>query len=284
VTLVVNGLIVGCIYGIIALGLVLVYKGSRVVNFAQGDFGMVGAFVLFSLYAEHHLPVGLAVAAALAVAALLGAATEVLVVRHLVERSPVIAFVGTLGVSVFLQLVAEEVFDPGLRFFPPLVSGRPLRIGGLFVTRGQLLAVAVAVVVTLLTYLLYTHSPLGLRMRAVAQNPVGAALMGVNVRAVSTLTWAAGGLLSGVAAVLIAPLVTFQLLFMFFLLARALAAAIVGGLTSLVGGFAAGLLLGLAESAVTRYVSVQGGVEVGLLGLVLVALLLRPRGLFRSEY
>lgn len=280
----VNGVIVGCIYGIFALGLVLVYRGSRVVNFAQGEFGMVGAFVLFALYAQRHLPLGVAVAIALAVSAALGALTDVVVVRHLTGRDPVIAFVATLGVGALLQLTVQDVFDPGLRYFPPLLTGSPLRVGGLFVTPGQMLAVGAAIVVTGVTYIVNTRTRFGLQMRAVAQNPYGSRLLGVNVGLVSTVTWAAGGLLSGIAAILIAPLITFQVFFMFFLLARALAAAMLGGLTSLVGAFVAGLVLALMEAGVTRYTSVTGGVEMILFGLVLVMLLVRPRGLFGAEY
>lgn len=279
-----NGIVVGSVYAIFALGLVLVYKGSRVVNFAQGEFGMFGAFVFFELHAERGMSLWLAVPATLAVSAALGAATEALVIRRLVRRSPVIAFVATLGIGTLLILVAEDLFDPGLRYFPPLVQGDPLAIGGLFVTRQQGLAAAVAALIALLTSVVYTKTPLGLRMRAVAQSPFGAGLLGVNVDALSTLTWAVGGLLAGLAALLIAPLVTFHVFFMTFLLARALAASIVGGLTSLVGAYAGGLALGLLEAGVTRYSPLSGSVEAGLFAVVLVVLLLRPRGLLGAEY
>jgi branched-chain amino acid transport system permease protein len=225
-----------------------------------------------------------ALPAALATSALLGLITEVLVIRHLLARSPVIAFVATLGVGTLLILGAEDLFDPGLRFFPPLIEGDPVHIGGLFVTRQQFLAVAAAAVVALVSSVVYTRTPAGLRMRAVAQNPGGAALLGVNVPLVRTATWAAGGLLAGLAAVLIAPLVTFQVFFMFFLLARALAAAMLGGLTSLAGALGAGLFLGILESGLTRYVPVEGSVELALFVGVLALLLLRPRGLAGTEY
>jgi len=280
----VNGLIVGCIYGVFALGLTLVYKGSRVVNFAQGDFGMVGAFVLLQLYGKGDVPVGVALLAALATATVLAVLTERLVVRRLVGRPVMVAFAATLGVGALLQLAAQDLFNPGLQYFPPLVAGVGIHVGGLFVSPSQLLVVAVTAAVTLATYLLYSRTRLGLQVRAVAQNPAGATLLGVDSGAVSTATWAVGGLLSGIAAVLIAPLVTFQLFFMFFLLARALAAALLGGLTSLVGAFAGGIAVGLAEAVVTRYTSVAGGVEIGLLVIVLVLLVARPRGLFAMEY
>lgn len=279
-----NGFIVGSIYAIFALGLVLVYKGSRVVNFAQGEFGMFGAFVFFALHAQREISLWVAVPAALGTSAALGALTERLVIRKLVRRSPVVAFVATLGIGTFLILVAEDVFDPGLRYFPPLIQGDPLPVGGLSVTRQQALAVATGAVVSLVTSILYNRTPLGLRMRAVAQNPYGAELLGVNVHAVSTLTWAIGGLLAGLAALLIAPLVTFQVFFMTFLLARALAAAIVGGLTSLVGAYAGGLALGLIESGVIRYAPISGVVEAGLFAIVLAMLIARPRGLLGAEY
>lgn len=281
---IVNGLIVGCIYGIFALGLTLVYKGSRVVNFAQGDFGMIGAYVLFELYAKHHLPVGVGVAAALATAVALGVVTELLVIRHLAERPPVVAFVATLGVGGFLQLLAQDLFNPGLQYFPPLVRGAGVRVAGLFISPSQILIVAVVVVVTIATFVVYRRTSVGLEVRAVAQNPSGATLLGVNARAVSTVTWGVGGLLSGLAAILIAPLVTFQLFFMFFLLARALAAALLGGLTSLAGALIAGLVLGVAEAAITRYTQIAGGVEIGVFVLVLALLVARPRGLFGAEY
>jgi branched-chain amino acid transport system permease protein len=279
-----NGIVVGSVYAIFALGLVLVYKGSRVVNFAQGEFGMFGAFVLFALHAERGMSLWIALPAALASSAVLGALTELLVMRRLVRRGPVIAFVATLGIGTFLILAVEDIFDPGLRYFPPLIAGDALSVGGLFVTRQQALAVGVATLVAVVTSIVYTRTPLGLRMRASAQNPFGAVFVGVNVDAMSTLTWAVGGLLAGLAAVLIAPLVTFQVFFMTFLLARALAASIVGGMTSLVGAYVGGITLGLLESAVTRYSPISGSVEAGLFGIVLVMLLIRPRGLLGAEY
>lgn len=279
-----NGVIVGSIYGVFALGLTIIYKGSRVVNFAHGEFGMVGAYVLFELYAQRHWPVGVGVALALATAVALALATQLAVVRPLVRTSPVVAFVATLGVGGFLQLAAQDVFDPSLQFFPPLVTGTGVRAGGLLISASQLLAFGTAAIVTAAVYVLYQRTPAGLRMRAVAQNPGGATLLGVDAEAVSTLTWAIGGLLSGIAAVLIAPLVTFQVYFMFFLLARALAASMLGGLTSLAGAFVGGIALGVAEAMVTRYTTLSGGVEVGLFAFVLLLLLLRPRGLFGAEY
>jgi branched-chain amino acid transport system permease protein len=122
------------------------------------------------------------------------------------------------------------------------------------------------------------------RIQAVAHNPYGAGLLGVNVDALSTLTWAIGGLLAGLAALLIAPLVTFQVFFMTFLLARALAAAIVGGLGSLVGAYAGGLALGVIEAGVTRYSPISGSVEAGLFAIVLAILLVRPRRILGAEY
>lgn len=262
----------------------IVYKGSRVVNFAHGEFGMIGAYVLFELYAKRELPVVVGVAAALAVATSLAVVTEFAVIRQLTGNSPLVAFVATLGVGGFLQLAAQDLFNPGLQYFPPLVTGTGMRFAGLIVSPSQLLAVGTAAVVTLATYMLYQRTGLGLRMRAVAQNPQGAALLGVDTRAISTLAWGIGGLLSGMAAVLIAPLVTFQVYFMFFLLARALAASMVGGLTSLAGAFVGAIALGVAEAFLTRYTTFSGGVEMAVFVFVLALLVVRPRGLFGAEY
>ncbi|HEY2716009.1 MAG TPA: branched-chain amino acid ABC transporter permease [Solirubrobacterales bacterium] len=280
----VGGLVTGAVYGMAALALVLVYKGSRVINLAQGDFGMFGVFVFYAVAISSGLGKVPGIAAALITAALLAALVERLVISRLRDAPGGVAMVATLGVATLLQVAATDIWSAEARYLPPLIEGNAFNIGLVVVSNSQLLALGTGAVVAVAVGLMYRFTPFGLKVRAVAQNPYGASLLGVDERWVSIGLWAVGGLIAGLAGLVIAPLVTFQVAFMLLLLARVLTAAVVGGLTSLVGAFLAALVLGVVEQAIAIKTSEPGLLELVLFLLVLVVLTLRPQGLGRTEY
>lgn len=170
------------------------------------------------------------------------------------------------------------------RFLPPLATGGGVRIAGITVSPGQL--VILGSVLGVLTGLgaLYRFTSFGLRLRATAVDPLAAGLVGVDTDRTSVATWALAGGLAGLSAIVIAPSVAFGVFFMTSLLLRSVAAALVGGLTSIWGAFAAGITLGVAEGVIGYVSPITGLVEVLLAGFVIVLLLVRPGGLVRSAY
>jgi branched-chain amino acid transport system permease protein len=292
---VVSGFFVGLVYGLLGVGFVIVYRGSRVVNFAYGESGMVAAMVFADLrFGTGAASVGptaavdhgflLALPLAIMVAAALGAATEFFVARPLRSAPRVQVLVGTLAVGAFLFAFAVDHWGTDARFIKPIVAGEGVKLGSIQVSPGQLLILAVVVVVLALLAAIYRFTPFGLRMRATALDPYAAGLIGVNVNATSMATWALAGGLAGLSAILIAPLGAFNVTFMITLTVRGLAATLLGGLTSLMGAFTAGILLGVAEAVIAFKSPVSGVTDLVIACCVLAVLFVRPSGLFRSAY
>jgi branched-subunit amino acid ABC-type transport system permease component len=286
-----SGMFVGLIYGLLGVGLVVVYRGSRVINFAYGETGMLGAFVFTDLrfgsgaagVARDHglwlaLPLGIGVAAGL------GALTELLVGRPLRDAPRIRPLVGTFAVGTLFFVYAARRWGLSVHFAGPLVKGGGVRVVGLQVQAEQLLILVVSIVVLVGLWALYRFTPFGLRLRATALDPYAAGLLGVDVNRTSMATWALAGALSGASAILIAPLVGFNVAFMTTLSIRGLAAALVGGLTNIGGAFSAGVLIGVAEAIIAFKSPVSGVTDVAIAGCVLALMILRPTGLVRSAY
>ena len=284
ITVVVNGFFVGLLYALLAVGLVVVYRGSRIINFAYGETGMVGAFAFMELWTKAGLPLLVALAAGVAISAAVGAVTEVALVRPLRGQPPLTAMVATLAAAAFLLTFASRRYGLYPTFLPPLLPGSGLRIGGLTVQPGQLLILVVGALGLGGLAALYRFTSFGLRLRATAIDPMAAGLVGVDTNRTSVATWALAGALAGLSGILIAPSVSFSVFFMTSLLLRSLAAALVGGLTSIGGAVAAGVLLGVAEGVIGYVVPIRGIVEVAIAAFVIGLLLVRPSGLVRSAY
>jgi branched-chain amino acid transport system permease protein len=280
----VSGFFMGLVYGLLALGLVVVYRGSRVINFAYGETGMIGTFVFSELWVGQHVVLPLALLAAVALSSGIGAATEVAVIRPLRGQPPLTAMVGTLAVGALILAFAIRRYGPNPAYLPPLLPGRGVTVAGLTVSRSQLLILVVAGCLLAALSGLYRSRSFGLRLRATAIDPAAAGLVGVNTQLTSMATWALAGGLAALSGILVAPLVGFSVFFMTSLLLRSLAAALVGGLTSIWGGFGAGVILGVSEAAIGYWAPVTGIVEVVLAVFVIGLLLVRPSGLVRSAY
>jgi branched-chain amino acid transport system permease protein len=280
----VNGLVNGSVYGLLALGLVFVYKGSRVLNFAQGEMGMLAAFIVLSLWADGHWPFLLAALAGLLASGATGFLTERLVIRPARAAPKLTVLVATVAVAGILQFVASQIWGLGPNFMPPPLAGKGLAFGQIVLSVPRIVVVCAAAVVSLVLVALTRQTWFGLAVRGVALNRVAAQLAGIDVDHISSVTWTVGAMLSGLAAILIAPLVSFHVFFMTLLLVRALTAALLAGLTSLGGAFAAGVIVGVVESLVTEFASQPGVTDAALFCVIVLVLATRARGLFAAEY
>lgn len=299
---VVSGFFSGCLYGLVAIGIVLIYKSNRIFNFAQAEFGSVGAFValgfLKGLGRFPKLPYPLAILFGIAAAALLGLLTERVVIRPLFNASRAVLLVATAGVALFL--ISLEAIILGLQtihVFPPVGAKTNFSLfgsvgGAHSYTFGySQIDILIGVIVLAAAGAAFFQTRWGKAILAVSEDATAAKAVGINVGRVSALTWTIAGLLGGVAGVLYGPVkgaVTpgfmtgigevGPLVFGFI-------AAVLGGMTSLPGAFVGGILVGIIGSVAGTYMptSVPGGEQVVLAGMLLLVLLVRPTGLLGRE-
>ncbi|HVF52568.1 MAG TPA: branched-chain amino acid ABC transporter permease [Actinomycetota bacterium] len=281
---IVSGLANGGIYALLAVGIVLVYKGSRVLNFAQGEMGTFGLFIAFWLIEEQALPWFVGWAGAIAVVAMIGLIFERVVVRNMAGASRLSVAVATIGLLLFLVAIEYKLFGPSPRILEPPIAGLGMKIASFYVSPTQVLALATAIALGAALAMFLKRTDFGLGLLAASQDTTATRLVGLKVARVSAFTWAAGGAVSALAALLIEPTIgLFAAGFMTALFVRGLAGALLGGLTSLPGAFAGGLAVGVIEAvAGQRFVqSTFPGIQsVSVMVIIVLVLLIRPRGLF----
>jgi branched-chain amino acid transport system permease protein len=289
-TVIVNGLFVGLIYGLLAVGLVVTYRASRIINFAYGETGMLAAFVYLDVRVgpyrslPHDHGILLAIPLALLVGAAIGAAMEFLIARPLRANPTLNGMVATIAASLLILTFAIRRWSLQARPTQALVGGEGVRVAGLTISAEQILILICTVVVIGALGAVYRYTSLGLRLRATAIDPYAAALAGVNTNTTAMGTWALAGSLSALSAILLSPLVAVNVFFMTLLGLRAFAAALIGGLTSMWGAFLAGIGLGVLEGVVAYKSSIAGISDVVIAVGILVMLLVRPGGLVRAQY
>jgi len=274
---IISGLATGSLYALAALGLVLIFKTSDVVNFAQGEMAMFGTFIMFTFLKAGGLPYWGAFVLALAFAFLMGTAIERTVLRPLAQAPLISVLIATLGLMQIINGVAGWIWGYQAKPFPAAVSGSPISLGSLIITLPDLVNLLVSLVVMAGFFLLFKFTKLGVAMRAVAENRVAARLMGIPTDRILSLTWGLGGILAATAGILIAPVTNLDINMMADMQIKAFTAAVLGGFTSLPGAVVGGLTLGVVENIVGQFVpQLKTPFAFALIVLVLV---IKPTGL-----
>ena len=280
------GLGAGAVYGLIAQGVVLIYRGSGVVNFAQGAIGMIGAYVVY-LSREHGVPTPAALALGVGLGASIGAATHLLVMRPLRHAPAVSRLVASLGIFTVCLALGEQFWGGEPRLVAKLLPTDSVTLpGDIIVGKDRLLILAVAVVVTAALALIYRMTRFGLATTAVAESRRAVSAQGISPDVIATVNWALGGALAVAAAALIVNITGLQVQELTLLVVPALAAALVGGFRSFPLTLLGGLLIGILESEVA-YLQVQVGISALLQGaansipflVIIVVLVVRGRAL-----
>jgi branched-chain amino acid transport system permease protein len=281
--LVIYGIANGTIYAAVALSLVLIWRSTRIVNFAQGGMLMITTFIAWELVVRHHQSYWLGLVVAIIAGLVIGGVTERVLVRRVENGPPLNPVIVTLGLLLVLQAVAGMIWGNGLSSYPSNFSLNYYHAGHqviLFSPDYLFIVIAVSIVGVAL-YLLFQRSSVGLRMRAAAFSPEVARLLGVRVGRMLTLGWALAAAVSAVAGVLIAGTQPNYMNPNGFdpLLILGFTAAVIGGLDSAVGAIVGGLILGVALSLLDHYVSNDID-NFFVLALLIVVLMARPNGLF----
>ncbi len=277
---VVSGLASGGIYGSLALAIVLIYRSTRVVNFAQGEMATFTTFVAWSLM--HHMSYWPAFALTLLIAFGSGVALERIVIRP-VERGPVLPVVIiTIGLLILVNGLSSWIWGSDVKSFPSAFSTRPIRVAGVAFSIQDLGIIGVSLGAVALLTLFFRFTKVGLAMRAVALNPAESELVGVRVGRMLALGWGLAAALGALSGMMVAPSVFLEPNMMLSVLLYAFAAAVLGGLESPIGAVVGGLVLGVVLNLAGTYIGFVGSelrLAVGL-AVILAVLLVRPAGLF----
>jgi branched-subunit amino acid ABC-type transport system permease component len=286
----ITGLSAGAAYALVAVGVVLIFKGTRVLSVAQGEIGAFG-FLLGLRWADRgmtllgwHPPLFATLLIAVILGAVLGLLIERFVMRPLATRPPLDALIATLGIALLLALLEKEIFGTATQFAPSPVGKWRIVVFGATLTAERIVAVVLAAAVAGAIYLFFTRSKFGLAVLATTGDPTVARLLGVPVNQVYRFVWVTGGALSGLAAALLGPafggITPFD---MTKFALRALAGAVIGGLDSVWGAIIGSLIVGVLEAVVGGQVHVEGAANVAVLLLVIGTLVARPRGLLGTS-
>ena len=252
------GLGAGSLYALAAIGLVLVYRGSRVVNFAQGAMGMTAAYIFYELHQNWGVGIVLAIPAGLVVSGLLGAAFYYFEIRKLHGASNLIKIVATLALFVIAQEVINLIFGTEPRTVNSSLPSASVSILGASVGEDRLWIFGIVIVLTVVLWAIYKFTVFGIATSAVAENPTAASTLGISPDVVAAANWFIGAALGGLAAILLVPITTLSAENLSLIVIPILAAAVIGGFSSFPITTIAGLVLGIAQSEVTRYVSAPG--------------------------
>jgi branched-chain amino acid transport system permease protein len=283
VQVVVDGIADGSIYAALALALVLIFRSTGIVNFAQGEMAMFSTFIAWALH-DSGRPLWLALFGAFALSFLGGMAIERVLIRPVEGGRPLTLLIVTLGLLVLLNAAAGWIWGYTNRGFPSIFPSGAAQLGSVALSIESLGIIAVLLAVVGVLWLLFQHTKLGLAMRAAAQNPESSRLVGIDVGRMLMLGWGLAALLGALAGVLVAPRLFLDVNLMGGVLVYAFAGAALGGFDSPLGAVVGGWIIGVAENLAGTYVDAIGADLKVLvpLGIIFVVLLVRPSGLFGS--
>jgi branched-chain amino acid transport system permease protein len=277
--LTINGLALGSVYALIALGFVIVYTATGVVNFAAGEFVMIGTFLGVTMIVQAGLPLPAAYAATLLGMALFGVLFYALVYLPLQRRPIVTVIIGTVAAGIVMQNTAVLIWGSFPYRLPSPFSGKLLTIGGSVVPLHNVAVIFITAILVVGLYVLLYRTTLGSSMRATAQDPETARLMGIRVDYLFAFTWVLAALLAGVAGLLLGPIWFADVNVGGPLALKAFAATIIGGFGSVPGAILGGLFVGLSEILGASFISSTYKDGFSFL-LMLLFLLMRPQGIF----
>lgn len=281
--LIISGIAQGCIYGLIALGFVLIYKATETVNFAQGELMMLGAFGGLVCMTILGFPFWLAVLSTIAAMALLGVLVERLLIRPILGQPAFSIVMLTFGIGYVARGLITMIPNIGTETstLPVPYKDMVFNLGTLVLSAEQLVVIGVTAVLCAVLYAMFKYSKLGIAMQASSQNQLAAYYMGIPVKRLNGLVWGLASAVAAVAGLLLAP-ITFVHANMGMIGLKAFPVAVVGGFGSLPGAILGGLLIGIVESLAGFYLP-EGIKDIAAYIVVLVMLMVKPNGMFGEK-
>jgi branched-chain amino acid transport system permease protein len=281
--MVVSGIAVGSSYALMGLAMVIIYKTSEVVNFAQGEMALISTFLTYMVLEYYGFPFYVAFSGALVFAVILGFVLEFGVLRRAKETNILGMIIITIGLEMILLGFVSWKFGADPKTMPfPISPYDSVTLGELYVSSLEVLTFVVALSVMMILFLFLKYSKLGLAMKATQQNQVAARLQGIRTHRILMITWGISSLVGCLAGLLISP-TTMQPFMMWDPMLKGFAAAVLGGMTSLPGSVFGAYIIGLVENLFGGYISIEFKSVVAFAIIVLV-LCVKPSGLFTRHY
>ncbi len=283
VQLLVSGIAQGCIYGLIALGFVLIYKATETVSFAQGELMMLGAFAGLVLMQVLGMPFWVAVLASIAAVAAFGVLLERVVIRPILGQPAFSIVMLTIGIGYVLRGAITMIpgFGTETHTLPVPYKDQVMQLGSLVLASEQLVVIGATLLLCAVLYVMFRYTRLGVAMQASSQNQLAAYYMGIPVQRLNGLAWGLAAAVAAIAGLLLAP-ITFVHANMGFIGLKAFPAAVVGGFGSLPGAIVGGLIIGVIESLSGFYLP-EGFKDIAAYIVVLLMLMVKPNGLFGEK-
>ena len=279
IQLIISGLSTGCVYGLIAMGFVLIYKATEAINFAQGDMMMMGAFITLGLTNADYmaLPFWISVPITIGLMGCLGYLLDSLIIRRMFGQSQLAVVILTIALGFVARFIAGAIWGHEPQSIESPIAGEYFKISNIVIGVPEIWIILVTVFLTAVLFLFFAKTKLGVAMQAASQNQMAAYYMGIPVRRINSLIWALSGIVAAIAGILFASKNAIDPA-TGLLGIKAFAAAVIGGLGSLPGALLGGLLIGLIEPFASRYL--DGDIARLMPYLVLVLILVfRPHGI-----
>lgn len=284
--LLVNGVIVGALYGVVAMCFVLIYKSTQVVNFAQGEFLLVGAWACWWLLTTFQLPFIVGFLLTLAFMAVFGVIIQVVVLRPLIGEPIISVIMVTIGMSLFTQSALNWMFGASAQPFPEVFDQNIVEVFGLRVETAYVMSFVISIVIMAAFAWFFKFSRYGLAMRATAFDQQVAQSLGISVKNVFAMAWAISAVVSGVAGITIG-MVNSVSSALSFIGIKVFPAVIVGGLDSIIGAIVGGLIIGILENTAEfvdgQYLHIGNMFTIAPFYVLIIILMIRPYGLFGTK-
>lgn len=280
--LLVTGLVIGSIYALVALGFVLIYKATSILNFAQGELLMLGAYVCLALVVDYRIPFVAAFLITLVFSLLLGLLLERVILRPMIGEPIISVIMLTIGLSSVLKAIVQATWGTSTRVFPQIFPQEPFNFGGIVVSQVYIWSLGLALLLLIAFSLFFKYSRAGIAMRATADDQQAAQSMGISVKKVFAMSWAIAAIVSAIGGVLIGNINGINNSLSFIGL-KVFPCVILGGLDSIIGAVIGGLIVGVLENLSGGYLDsfFGGGVkEVAPFIVLVIILMIKPYGLF----
>jgi branched-chain amino acid transport system permease protein len=284
--LLVNGVIVGTLYGVVAMCFVLIYKASQVVNFAQGEFLLIGGWVCWWLLTEFQVPFVWGFLLALVFMMAFGVLLQVIVLRPMIGEPTISVIMVTIGLSIFFQAVVKWIFGVFVEPFPPIFTAESLNVLGLQVQTVYLMSLVISLIIVAAFAWFFKFSRIGLAMRATAYDQQAAQSLGISIKQMFAFSWAISAMVSALAGVVVGVVNGVSPALSAFGI-KVFPAVILGGLDSIIGAVLGGLIIGvlenMAEFADAQYLNWGSLYTVAPFYVLVIILMVRPYGLFGTR-